>query len=577
MNIDGGGGGGGSARGAAVVEEAPLPPGGSIVFDMVLDGFPHVTWKISVHLDQWCFLNEGLQADAVLLMEYLLVQSVGKLNSNIKKKRHGTFVDKNIEKGDLLDAFVAAGEGSVRVVDINKDLFDLIVSETKVAEENVEGAGPSPWAPRPLTFICRNTKVLCWSIRFNVRDQGKFKLKGMKNGASHDGFDTTETARAAATEGIGLNDASDAYEAICRLKHAKRTGVTPEVLKAHHMAAATATEAAKKSLGPVLYRPVYAPPEATPTIPIDEVQEQSQAAFNADGSTSVRATDGIPEDVVKFEIPVAKLEKGDKIGAGHFSTVFAATLQIGDESLDVAAKEGDECLKEIELMAKIAPSPHVLGLVGFTRVDTVYTLVTVRCRGSLTDILHNHAIESSVAHPNALHYLIGALKGMEWLLGHHQILHKDVHGGNVFIDVLNNAKLADLGLSREGQAATVPSENGEVVYTSTKGGSLVATAWCAPSAFFGKFSPDTDVWAWACMAVDTYLNGQGPYSGFPSGTVENLRHTVQNGMRPAIPYLMPKAVANVVMPCFRRGADCPKVATLITRLEALDNAAIPPV
>ncbi|KAG6904769.1 hypothetical protein DXG01_007307, partial [Tephrocybe rancida] len=106
-------------------------------------------------------------------------------------------------------------------------------------------------------------------------------------------------------------------------------------------------------------------------------------------------------------------------------------------------------------------------------------------------------------------YLIKALDVAEGLAYLHEngIVHGDLKGPNILIDSTGRARLADFGLS-------VMSDPQILAWTSassaaSKGGSV---RWQAPELFdfnedkVVKNTPESDVYAWSCVAFEIFTN-----------------------------------------------------------------------
>jgi hypothetical protein len=145
---------------------------------------------------------------------------------------------------------------------------------------------------------------------------------------------------------------------------------------------------------------------------------------------------------------------GDKIGHGSFGEVFQGmNKETGQlfacKALPVVGKQAevDKLAEEIDLMRGLL-NPHIVAYLG-TLVDEVKSMVYIFQEwvpgGSVAHLLKKFG----PFHEDVVrNYTRQILFGLQYLHDHN-IVHRDVKGGNILVDDTGTVKLADFGASRK--------------------------------------------------------------------------------------------------------------------------------
>ncbi|KAG6915349.1 hypothetical protein DXG01_012023 [Tephrocybe rancida] len=181
-------------------------------------------------------------------------------------------------------------------------------------------------------------------------------------------------------------------------------------------------------------------------------------------------------------------------------------------------------------------------------------------------------------------YLIKAINVAEGLQYLHEngVVHGDLKGPNILIDNAGRARLADFGLSSV-------SDPQILAWTSTssaasKGGSV---RWQAPELFdidndaVVKNTPESDVYAWSCVAFEIFTNTV-PFADLQRESTIELR--VMSGTRPTRPldhsppwreWGLTSSIWSLIQECWEKApSDRPKVPQVIARMSTqLDHNA----
>lgn len=209
-------------------------------------------------------------------------------------------------------------------------------------------------------------------------------------------------------------------------------------------------------------------------------------------------------------------------GMEHAQLVAIKTLK------DVSgAQQRSEFQQEASVLAELQ-HPNVVSLVGVvTQEQPICMLFQFLPLGDLHDFLltrsphsdvgcssdEDGTIRSSLDHADLLHLATQVAAGMEYLTGH-SVVHKDLAARNVLVGEQLHVKISDLGLSQE-------------IYTSdyyrVNPKTLLPIRWMAPESIaFGKFTTESDIWAFGVVLWEIFSFGLQPYYGFSNQEVMDM-------------------------------------------------------
>ena len=223
-------------------------------------------------------------------------------------------------------------------------------------------------------------------------------------------------------------------------------------------------------------------------------------------------------------------------------------------------------LKEAAVMAHVGHHTNLVSIIGVISRGAPLVLVVSYCEhGDLVTSLRKKAADGS---PHAIDIKLRVLqditRGMNFLHGR-SVVHRDLAARNVLLSSDMVGKVADFGLSR----AVGNSE-----YYRMQDG-LFPVKWTAPEAIEDqKFSPASDVWAFAVTAIEVFQDGLAPYTGLSHPQVITL--VTDAKAHHERPKLCPLVVYTVLERCFKNDpTERPLFSSLIEDFGLLREMEMP--
>ncbi|XP_047319912.1 putative receptor-like protein kinase At5g39000 [Impatiens glandulifera] len=164
-------------------------------------------------------------------------------------------------------------------------------------------------------------------------------------------------------------------------------------------------------------------------------------------------------------------DNGLEIGRGGFDKVYKGVIKVTNDKvemtvaikrLDSESKQGEkEFILEIETLSKLRHK-HLVSLIGYCNDGREMILVyEFMERGTLADHLHKNKRNGSedvtpLTWKERLNICLGAARGLEYLHNNseQEVIHRDVKGENILVDLNWVAKIADFGICKVGGATS---------------------------------------------------------------------------------------------------------------------------
>ncbi|KAI7888955.1 kinase-like domain-containing protein [Mucor mucedo] len=210
--------------------------------------------------------------------------------------------------------------------------------------------------------------------------------------------------------------------------------------------------------------------------------------------------------------------RGNLIGRGSFGRVYhalniAAGEWIAVKQLDMAVTASDHRNQELQdrsdalyreiRLLKDLDHENIVQYIGYDsdlKEGHTYIFLEYVPGGSISGLLHQY---QSFDEPLVKFFTRQILCGLEYLHDKN-ILHRDIKGGNVLIDLDGVCKITDFGLSKnQKQGVYDPVSD----HTNMKG----TIFWMAPEVLSENYSAKVDVWSLGCTVLEM-VTGRHPWT-----------------------------------------------------------------
>ena len=291
-------------------------------------------------------------------------------------------------------------------------------------------------------------------------------------------------------------------------------------------------------------------------------------------------------------VTVENIKEVEQLGTGHFGKVILADtvglskkhLGIGNSNdttitMQVAVKmlkanRSEEVQKsfekEIKFMSRLKDD-NVIGLLGICTTGMPFIMMEYMENGDLNKYLKEQELTLATETEKAekeitLHTLIymsfQIASGMKYL-STCKFIHRDLAARNILVGTDYVVKIADFGMSRNLYSAD---------YCRVKQ-NVLPVRWMACECFYGKFSIQTDVWAFGITLWEIFtLCKYQPYSEFSDQEMIDDAVLGSNRKIPEQPENCPSDVYDIITSCLRHEpSERPAFSVLHDQLKECDS------
>ncbi|XP_059167890.1 inactive tyrosine-protein kinase transmembrane receptor ROR1-like, partial [Physella acuta] len=263
-----------------------------------------------------------------------------------------------------------------------------------------------------------------------------------------------------------------------------------------------------------------------------------------------------------------KVYKGELIGMFSESSVTKVAIKTLKENAQ--PKVQNDFRREVDLMTEMR-HPNIVGLLGVCmKKEPMCMLFEYMAQGDLHEYLLSHSPHSDVTsgeddsgtgaghileYNEMLHISTQIAAGMEYLASHH-FVHRDLAARNILVAEGLTVKISDFGLSRDVYSSD---------YYRVQSKSLLPVRWMPPEAIlYGKFTTDSDVWAFGVVLWEIFSYGLQPYYGFSNQEVIEM---IRSRQILACPEECPARIYGLMVECWHEmPARRPAFREIHTRL-----------
>jgi len=244
---------------------------------------------------------------------------------------------------------------------------------------------------------------------------------------------------------------------------------------------------------------------------------------------------GRPNKTRAREFPLSSIRFLQELGEGAFGKVYKGELGgivngcsalVAIKTLKPGAnqKTRQDFVRESELMTDLR-HPNIVCLLGVCLQEEPQCMVFEHMsHGDLHEFLICHSPKSDTSQESdesmdqgrvleqvdMANIAIQIAAGMEYLSSHHYV-HRDLAARNCLVGDNLTVKISDFGLSRDIYSAD---------YYRVQTKSLLPVRWMPPeSILYGKFTTESDVWAFGVVLWEIYSYGLQPYYGYANSEV----------------------------------------------------------
>ncbi|ODV84252.1 hypothetical protein CANARDRAFT_201408 [[Candida] arabinofermentans NRRL YB-2248] len=220
--------------------------------------------------------------------------------------------------------------------------------------------------------------------------------------------------------------------------------------------------------------------------------------------------------------------KGSKIGQGSFGTVYLGLNGLTGELMAIkqvalpstpteSSKVMTNALKQEMLLLKVLNHQNIVRYLGSSSdANNLYIFLEYIPGGSVASMLSTYG---PFEEPLVRNFVAQVLIGLKYL--HNEgIIHRDIKGANILIDINGTVKISDFGISKkielDQENSNIKKEREMAAESKeSKRASLQGSVyWMAPEVVKQiAYTDKADIWSVGCLIVEMFT-GKHPYPGF---------------------------------------------------------------
>ncbi|KAG7700613.1 hypothetical protein KL911_000193 [Ogataea haglerorum] len=214
--------------------------------------------------------------------------------------------------------------------------------------------------------------------------------------------------------------------------------------------------------------------------------------------------------------------KGTKIGQGSFGTVYLGLngltgelMAVKQVSLPRSSEDTKQtmvnALKQELSLLRVMNHENIVRYLGSSAdSDNIYIFLEYIPGGSVSSMLSTYG---PFEEPLVRNFITQVLIGLKYLHGE-DIIHRDIKGANILIDIDGTVKISDFGISKKIDINDTEQEDIGTTKQQKRASLQGSVYWMAPEVVKQiAYTDKADIWSLGCLIVEM-LTGKHPYPGF---------------------------------------------------------------